>query len=168
MNIMGRPRLETLTHLGRGRMEKLYRMFYTHGPGGGTFLSLPFDHLVEHGAVHTLKWNRKDVEKVAIAGRGSADPRTVIELANRGNFSAVVLHPGIIDSYQNLLRPDVPLIYKIDGHMTLPHNPTIPATLGSIKDAVKFGATAVGMSFYPGSERTREDMERNTRSCIFG
>lgn len=156
----GRPRLRTLTHFGRGRMEKLYRMLYTNGPGGGTFLSLPFDQLVEHGAAHTFKWGKDDVTDVAITGRGSADPRTVIELANKGNFSAVVLHPGIVDKYQDLLRPDIPLIYKIDGHMTIPHNPPTSATLGSVKDALRLGATAVGMSFYPGSEKTGEDMER--------
>jgi len=159
-NIAGRLRLGTLIHLCRGRLEKLYSMLYTSGPGGGTFLSLPFDQLVEHGAAHTFKWGKDDVTDVAITGRGSADPRTVIELANKGNFSAVVLHPGIVDKYQDLLRPDIPLIYKIDGHMTIPHNPPIPATLGNVRDALRLGATAVGMSFYPGSEKTREDMER--------
>jgi len=159
-NIAGRPRLEKLTHLGRGRLEKLYRMLYQNGPSGGTFLSLPFDQLVEHGAVHTFKWEKEDVTDVDITGRGSADPRTVIELGNKGNFSAIVLHPGIVDKYQDLLRLDIPLIYKIDGHMTIPQNPPIPATIGSVKDALRLGAAAVGMSFYPGSEMTREDMIR--------
>jgi len=159
-NIAGRPRLDRLTHLGRGRLEKLYRMLYKNGPGDGTFMSLPFDQLVEHGAVHTFTWSKEDVRDIEITGRGGADPRTVIELANKGSFSAIVLHPGIVDKYQNLLRPDIPLIYKIDGHMTIPQNPPIQATMGSVKDALRLGATAVGMSFYPGSEMTREDMSR--------
>ncbi|MFW6117346.1 MAG: class I fructose-bisphosphate aldolase [Thermoproteota archaeon] len=159
-DLSSRPRLGELTHLGRGRMDKLYRMLYANGPGGGTFLSLPFDHLVEHGGAHTFKWKKDDVADVTLTGQGSADPRTVIELVNQGIFSAVVLHPGIVDKYQPLLRPDMPLIYKIDGHMSLPHNPPIHSTLGSVKDALRLGATAVGMSFYPGSEKTREDMER--------
>ncbi len=160
VNISGRPRLEKLTHLGRGRMERLHKMLYENGPGGGTFLSLPFDQLVEHGAVHTFKWSKKDVTKVATTGQGSADPRTVIELANRGDFSAVVLHPGIVDKYQDLLRLDIPLIYKLDGHMMMPQNPAIPSTIGSVEDAIRLGATAIGMTFYPGSEMTREDMTR--------
>lgn len=160
----GRPRLDHLTHIGRGRMERLYRMLYEKGTGNGTFLSLPFDQLVEHGAVHTFKWEKEDLTNIALTGRGAADPRTVIELANKGDFSAIVLHPGIVEKYQNLLAPDIPLIYKIDGHMTLPRNPPIPSTLGSVKDAVKLGAAAVGMSFYPGSEMTREDMFRI--SCV--
>lgn len=158
--IESRPRLDKLTHLGRGRLEKLYRVLYEKGPGHGTFLSLPFDQLVEHGASHIFKWEKKLPTSVATTGRGAADPRTVIELANTGNFSAVVLHPGVVDKYQELLNPGIPLIYKIDGHMTLPQNPSIPSTIGSVKDALKLGAAAVGMSYYPGSEMTREDMER--------
>ncbi len=161
-NIAGRPKLDRLTHLGRGRLEKLYRMLYQNGPGNGTFLSLPFDQLVEHGASHTFKWKKKDLTNVAITGRGSADPRTVIELANKVNFSAIVLHPGIMDKYQDLLGLNIPLIYKVDGHMTIPQNPAIPSTLGSVEDALRLGAAAVGMSFYPGSEMTREDMERTS------
>lgn len=126
-------------------------------------MSLPFDHLIEHGPAHTFKWKKDEATDFALTGQGSADPRTVIELANKGKFSAVVFHPGIVDKYQDLLSPDTPLIYKIDGHMTLPHNPVIPASLGSVKDALRLGATAVGMSFYPGSEKTREDMERISR-----
>ncbi len=159
-NIAGRPKLARLTHLGRGRLEKLHKMLYQSGPGQGTFLSLPFDQLVEHGALHTFKWEKKDFTNVAITGRGSADPKTVAELANKGNFSAIVLHPGIADKYQDLLRLDIPLIYKLDGHMTIPKNPAIPSTVGGIAHALKLGATAVGMSFYPGSSMTREDMER--------
>lgn len=159
-NLAGRPRLDRLTHLGRGRLRKLYSMLYENGPGEGTFLSLPFDQLIEHGAAHTFKWEKKDVDKLATTGRGSADPRTVIELANKGDFSAIVLHPGIAEKYQDLLSLKVPLIYKIDGHMTVPQSPPIPSIIGSVKNALNLGATAVGMSFYPGSDMTREDMER--------
>ncbi|MCW3981904.1 MAG: hypothetical protein NWE81_02135 [Candidatus Bathyarchaeota archaeon] len=159
-NIESRPRLDALPHLGRGRREKLHRMLYQNGPGHGTFLSLPFDQLVEHGAGHTFKWQKKNLKNAANTGRGAADPRTVIELANKGNFSAVVLHPGIVDKYQDLLNLKIPLIYKIDGHMTIPQDPHISATIGSVADALKLGATAIGMSFYPGSAMTRDDMER--------
>ncbi len=160
VNIESRPRLTQLSHLGRGRLEKLHKMLYAKGPGNGSFLSLPFDQLIEHGATHIFKWEKEDLSEVAATGRGSADPRTVIELANKGDFSAVVLHPGIMDKYQELLKLDVPLIYKIDGHMTIPQNPPILSTIGSIKEAMRLGAAAVGMSFYPGSGMTREDMER--------
>ena len=159
-SIKSRPKLTQLTHLGRGRLEKLNKMLYANGPGNGTFLSLPFDQLIEHGAAHIFKWAKEDLSEVRITGRGSADPRTVIELANIGDFSAVVLHPGIVDKYQELLNLNVPLIYKIDGHMSIPQNPHILSTIGSIKEALRLGADAIGASFYPGSEMNRVDMER--------
>ncbi|UCH32210.1 MAG: hypothetical protein JSV05_02130 [Candidatus Bathyarchaeota archaeon] len=158
--IRSRPMLSRLTHLGRGRLEKLHRMLYQNGPGKGTFLSLPFDQLIEHGAAHIFKWEKENLTDISVTGRGSADPRTVIELANKGGFSAIVLHPGIVDKYQDLLNLNIPLIYKIDGHMTLPQNPSAPSTIGSIREALKLGASAIGMSFYPGSESTKEDMKR--------
>ena len=159
-HIRSRPMLSRLAHLGRGRLERLHKMLYQNGPGNGTFLSLPFDQLVEHGAAHIFKWEKENPRDISVTGRGSADPRTVIELANKGSFSAIVLHPGIVDKYQDLLNLNIPLIYKIDGHMTLPRNPSAPSTIGSIAEALRLGATAVGMSFYPGSESTKEDMKR--------
>jgi class I fructose-bisphosphate aldolase len=161
--ITSRPRLEVLSNLDRGRQEKLYRMFYEHGPGNGTFLSLPFDQLIEHGAVHTFKWKKKERKINEKTGIGAADPRTVIELANKGNFSAIVLHPGLANKYRDLLRIDVPLIYKIDGHMTLPQDSPIPSIIGSINDAMRLGATAVGMTLYAGSSQTKEDIIRVSR-----
>ena len=96
-NVQKRPTLETIAsegNLGRPRMAELYRMFYVNGPGHGTMLSLPFDQLVEHGVGHTFKWAR------------SADPRAIIELGNRGCFSALALSIGQAEKYQNLIRPD--------------------------------------------------------------
>jgi DhnA family fructose-bisphosphate aldolase class Ia len=54
-------------------------MFYVNGPGRGKFLGLPFDQRVEHGAGHMAKWER------------SAEPDAVIELANEGEVSVLVL-----------------------------------------------------------------------------
>ena len=79
-------------------------MFYAHGPGNGKFLSLPFDQRVEHGPGHMAKWER------------AAEPDIVIELANKGNYSALVLPIRTAEKYQNLISPEVPLIVKVDGH----------------------------------------------------
>lgn len=77
-----RPKHSDMKHLGRGVQEKLYRMLHEHGPGYGTFLGLPFDQLVEHGPGPEWKWER------------SAKPTSVIKLANKGDFSALVLSIG--------------------------------------------------------------------------
>jgi class I fructose-bisphosphate aldolase len=131
-------------------MAELYSMFYAHGPGHGTMLSLPFDQLVEHGVGHTLKWER------------SGDPRAVIELANRGNFSAIALSIGQAEKYQNLIRPDIPLIVKVDGHFLV--GKEVPyarhSMMSTVERAVTAGANAIGFTFYIGGEETQEDVER--------
>lgn len=152
-NVLGRPTIETIArdgNLGRARMTELYNMFYTHGPGNGTMLSLPFDQLVEHGIGHTLKWQR------------SADPRAVIELANRGNFSALALSIGQAEKYQNLIRPDLPLIVKVDGHFLIGKEVDYPrqSNMATVERAVAAGANAIGFTFYIGGEETEVDVER--------
>jgi class I fructose-bisphosphate aldolase len=152
-NISIRPTLETIARdgsLGRARTAELYNMFYTHGPGYGTMLSLPFDQLVEHGIGHTLKWER------------AADPRAVIELANRGNFSALALSIGQAEKYQNLIRPDLPLIIKVDGHFLIGKEVYYPrhSNMATVERAVAAGANAIGFTFYIGGEETEEDVER--------
>lgn len=153
VNVAKRPTLERIAfegNIGRSRMQELYNMFYKNGPGYGTMLSLPFDQLVEHGIGHAFKWER------------SADPRAVIELANRGTFSAMALSIGQAEKYQNLIRPDLPLIIKLDGHFLVGKDVPYPrhSTMSSVDRALEAGANAIGFTFYFGGENTMEDAER--------
>lgn len=152
-NVARRPTLEKIAYegnIGRARTAELYNMFYMHGPGNGTMLSLPFDQLVEHGVGHMLKWER------------CADPRAVIELANRGCFSALALSIGQAEKYQNLIKPNLPLIVKVDGHFLI--GKEVPyarhSTMSTVERAVKAGANAIGFTFYIGGEETEQDAER--------
>lgn len=153
VNVNERPTLERISYegnLGRGRTAELYNMFYCHGPGNGTMLILPFDQLVGHGVGHTLKWGR------------CADPRAVIELANRGNFSALALSIGQAEKYQNLIRPDLPLIVKVDGHFLTGREVSYPrhSTMSNVKRALNVGANAIGCLISIGNEKTEQDVER--------
>ncbi len=155
-NVLARPTLETIYRSGameRGRFMKLYSILYEHGPGNGTFLTLPFDQLVEHGPGHQFKWER------------SADPGAVIELANRGCFSALALSIGQAEKYQQDIG-NVPLIVKIDGHLNLgksmkEHHPR-PVDMASIERAARV-ADAIGIAWYPGERQSGQDMERIAR-----
>ncbi len=162
-NVALRPRLEKMRFLEAGVEANLYRMLYTHGPGNGTALFMPFDQKSsEHGPGHEFLWERDNAtaEEINIRGKGSADMRAIAELVNGGNFSGYVLHPGNVRQFRHLFRPDIPLIYKIDGHITQPQSAGIMSTVGSIEDALRHGASAVGLTIYPGGEHVKDDLER--------
>jgi class I fructose-bisphosphate aldolase len=162
-NIDVRPRLEKLRFLEPGVEGNLYRMLYVHGPGNGTALFMPFDQKSsEHGPGHEFLWERDNAttEEINIRGKGSADIRAIAELVNRGNFSGYVLHPGNVRQFKHLFRPDIPLIYKIDGHISQPQSAGIMSTVGTVEDALRYGASAIGLTIYPGGEHVRADFER--------
>lgn len=162
-NVAVRPRLERMRFLEAGVEASLYRMLYTHGPGNGTALFMPFDQKSsEHGPGHEFLWERDDAtaEEINLRGKGSADMRAIAELVNCGNFSGCVLHPGNVRQFRHLFRPDIPLIYKIDGHITQPQSAGIMSTVGAVEDALRYGASAVGLTIYPGGEHVKADLER--------
>ncbi len=162
-NVAVRPRLEKMRFLEAGVEANLYRMLYSHGPGNGTALFMPFDQKSsEHGPGHEFLWERDDAtaEEINLRGKGSADIRAIAELVNSGNFSGYVLHPGNIRQSKHLFRPDIPLIYKIDGHITQPLSAGIMSTAGTIEDALRCGASAIGLTIYPGGEHIKADLER--------
>lgn len=162
-NVAVRPRLERMRFLEAGVEASLYRMLYTHGPGNGTALFMPFDQKSsEHGPGHEFLWERDDAtaEEINLRGKGSADMRVIAELVNCGNFSGYVLHPGNVRQFRHLFRPDIPLIYKIDGHITQPQSAGIMSTVGTVEDALRYGASAVGLTIYPGGEQVKADLER--------
>lgn len=152
-NVADRPRLEQISRDGVMKPEvksKLHRMLYESGPGNGTLLNLPFDQLIEHGIGHTLKWER------------AADPRAVIELANKGCFSAIALSIGQAEKYRNLINKALPLIVKLDGHLLIGKEVAYArqSTMSSVARAVDARADAIGFTFYVGGEETERDMER--------
>lgn len=162
-NVAVRPNLEKMRFLEAGVEANLYQMFYSHGPGNGTALFMPFDQKSsEHGPGHEFLWERDNAtaEEINLKGKGSADIRAIAELVNKGNFSGYVLHPGNIRQSKHLFRPDIPLIYKIDGHMSQPQSAGIMSTVGSIEDALMYGASAIGLTIYPGGPHVKDDFEK--------
>jgi class I fructose-bisphosphate aldolase len=148
--IRERPRLEGYRHLGHGVQKRLYEMFWAHDRKG-VGLFLPFDQEWEHGPAHAM--DNRD-ERVG-------DPQKVIELANEGKFSGLVLHPGQAEKYGKDLNADVPLILKMDGHHTIGKaDQPRHATFCSLERAMRAGATAVGLTYYLGSTEDAKDIKR--------
>ena len=124
-------------------------MLYGHGPGGGTLLILPIDQGLEHGPVDFF------------ANPESLDPRYQYELARDGRFSAIALHIGLAEKYFHEYAGEVPLILKLNGKTAIPPDTQAFSSLtGTVEDAVRLGADAVGYTVYVGSPAQDRDFRQ--------
>ncbi|MGA8302605.1 MAG: fructose-bisphosphate aldolase [Thermoplasmata archaeon] len=143
-----RPLRPTLAQMGLnpGKRTRLKRLLYDHGPGGGTLLVLPIDQGLEHGPVDFF------------ANPDSLDPKYQYDLAKEGNFSAIALHIGLAEKYFHEYAGDVPLILKLNGKTGIPSDAqAFSALTGTVEDAVRLGADAVGYTVYVGSPSQDRD-----------
>jgi class I fructose-bisphosphate aldolase len=149
-----RPNLNDLG-LSPGKRTRLKHMLYDHGPGGGTLLILPIDQGLEHGPVDFF------------SNPQAEDPDYQFRLAFEGNFSAIALHIGLAEKYFHQWAGDVPLILKINGKTSIPTDAEAFSGLtGSVEDAVRLGAEAVGYTLYVGSPAQDRDFEQLHRVRI--
>ena len=140
-----RPRLSTLG-LSPGKRTRLKRLLYDHGPGGGTLLILPIDQGLEHGPVDFF------VNPAAL------DPEYQYQLARDGRFSAIALHIGLAEKYYHEYAGEVPLVLKLNGKTGIPSDAeAFSALTGTVEDAVRLGADAVGYTVYVGSPAQDRD-----------
>ncbi len=138
----------SLRHLGLapGKMTRLKRLLYDHGPGGGTMLVLPIDQGLEHGPADFF------------ANPDALSPAYQYDLAREGNFSAIALHIGLAEKYFHEYAGDVPLILKLNGKTGIPSDAQAFSPLtGTVEDAVRLGADAVGYTIYVGSPAQDRD-----------
>ena len=145
-----RPTLEEL-NLNSGKKARLHRLLYTYGPANGTLLLLPYDHGIEHGPIDFL------------GNPDSASPAYLFGLAIEGRFSGVVTHHGVAARYFPPFAGRIPLILKINGKTNVPSDADAFSPLtGSVEDAVRLGADAVGYTIYVGSSSQDRDIAQVT------
>jgi fructose-bisphosphate aldolase, class I len=138
--------------LSPGKRARLRRLLFDHGPGGGTLLVLPIDQGLEHGPVDFF------------ANPAALDPAYQYELAKQGNFSAIALHIGLATKYFHEYAGDVPLILKLNGRTNIPSGAEpFSALTGTVEDAVRLGADAVGYTLYVGSPAQDRDFRQFTQ-----
>jgi len=99
-------------------------------------LYLAYDQGLEHGPED---FNDKNV-----------DPEYVIDIANKGKYSAFICQKGIAEKYKDKIK--IPLIIKLNGKTNLVKGDPISRQLCTVKEAIKLGAVAVGYTIYVGSE----------------
>lgn len=144
-----RPRLEEMSHLAHGKRARLQRLLYGHGPKNGTLLVLPIDQGLEHGPVDFVD------------NPDALDPDFEFRLALEGNYSAIALHQGLAEKYAGKYLGKVPLIIKLNGKTNIPPDTDALSPLtGTVEDAVRLGADAVGYTIYVGSSAQYEDFSQ--------
>jgi len=143
-----RPTIDDLA-LSPGKRARLHRFLYEYGPGNGTLLLLPIDQGMEHGPVDFFD------------NPDSIDPEFQYRLALEGNYSGIALHYGLAAKHFSKYAGKVPLLLKINGKTNVPSDdePFSPLT-GSVEDAVRLGADAVGYTLYVGSPRQGDDIRQ--------
>lgn len=143
-----RPRLEQL-NLPAGKKIRLHRIFEQFSPGQGRVMILPIDQGLEHGPVDFFP------------NPESENPEYQLRLAVEGKFSAIAFHVGLAEKYLNPFAGKIPVILKLNGKTNIPPdaNAFSPLT-GSVEDAVRLGADAVGYTLYIGSPAQDADIRQ--------
>ena len=146
--IVQRPTLQQM-NLSAGKKARLHRLLYQFGPANGTLLLLPYDHGIEHGPVDFMD------------NPDSADPSYLFQLAIDGNFSGIVTHTGVAQRYYADFAGQIPLIVKLNGKTAIPPDDAAFSPLtGTVEDAARVGADAVGYTLYLGSPAQDRDMQQ--------
>ncbi len=103
---------------------------------------LAYDQGLEHGSED---FNLKNV-----------DPTYILDIALESHYNAVILQSGIAEKYYHEAYKDIPLVVKLNGKTSIPHLTPISRQICSVDRALKIGASAVGYTIYPGSDREPE------------
>ena len=138
-----------LATLSPGKRTRLRRLLFEFGPGNGTLLLLPIDQGIEHGP------------RDFFPNPASKDPEYQFHLAAEAGYSAIACQIGLAEKYYPDYAGQVPLLLKINGKTDIPPSDEALSPLnGSVEDAVRLGADAVGYTLYVGSPRQERDLEQ--------
>jgi class I fructose-bisphosphate aldolase len=132
--------LDKLDYLSLGKRVRLQRLLYDYGPGDGKMLILPIDQGLEHGPIDFLP------------NPPCENPEYQWKMALEGGFSGIALHLGLAEKYAKKYAGKVPIVLKINGKTNIPSDAhALSPMTGSVEDAVRIGADAVGYTLYVGS-----------------
>jgi class I fructose-bisphosphate aldolase len=113
--------------------------------GTGKCLILPVDQGFEHGPARSFAVNPPGY-----------DPRYHFELAIEAGCNAYAAPLGFLEAGAADFAGDIPLILKLNNHDVLyDEKDPAPAVTASVRDALRLGCAAVGLTIYPGSSRCK-------------
>src|SRR5262249_38844423 len=138
-----------------GSLTNLARML-GHGTLGGTgkMVILPVDQRFEHGPHRSFAPNPP-----------AYDPDYHFQLAIDAGCNAYAAPLGFLESGAVKFAGQIPLILKLNNSDTLSKIEPCSAITGSVKDALRLGASAIGYTIYPGSG-ARNTMYEELRELI--
>jgi len=140
---------DALQHLPVGRKSRLIGLT---SRTGGRLAILPIDQGLEHGPIDFL-----DVPE-------AGDPRHQFQLAVDGGFSAIATHLGLAEAYLPEFVGRIPLVLKLNGKTGVPPDDEAFSPLtGSVEDALRLNAAAVGYTLYVGSPAQDRDIAQLAR-----
>jgi fructose-bisphosphate aldolase, class I len=129
-----------------GVRSNLARML-NHGKlaGTGKMVILPVDQGFEHGPARSFAVNPP-----------AYDPRYHFQLALDAGCNAYTAPLGFLEAGAAEYAGEIPLILKLNSHDVLyDEKDPAPAITASVRDALRIGAAAVGMTIYPGSAHAK-------------
>jgi class I fructose-bisphosphate aldolase len=130
--------------------NNLSRML-NHGrlAGTGKFVILPVDQGFEHGPARSFAINPP-----------AYDPRYHFQLAIDAGCNAFAAPLGLLEAGVAEYAGEIPLILKVNNHDVLnDERDPAPSMTASVKDALRLGAAAVGLTIYPGSTQEKSMYE---------
>ena len=139
-----------------GVKEKLYRLMNSGTLAGtGKLVILPVDQGFEHGPARSFQPNP-----------AGYNPHYHFNLALEAGCSAYAAPLGALEAGAADFAGQIPLILKLNNSdsMFTSEDP-IPAVTGSVGDALRLGASAIGFTIYPGSAH-RNAMYEEIRELI--
>ncbi len=131
-----------------GTLANLARIMNTGRLAGtGKFVILPVDQGFEHGPARSFASNPP-----------AYNPLYHFQLAIDAGCNAYAAPLGFLEAGAREFAGDLPLILKVNDHDLLGGDEKDPdqAITGSVEDALRIGAVAVGFTIYPGSTNARK------------
>jgi class I fructose-bisphosphate aldolase len=136
-----------------GTLTNLSRLL-NHGRlgGSGRFVILPVDQGFEHGPARSFA-----------ANSAGYDPRYHFDLAIAAGCNAYAAPLGFLEAGAAEFAGEIPLILKLNNSDSLTGgSDPAPALTGTVDDALRLGASAIGFTIYPASA-WRNEMYRQIR-----
>lgn len=126
--------------------ENLARMLNTGKLGGtGKLVILPVDQGFEHGPARSFAANPE-----------AYDPHYHFQLAVDAGLNAYAAPLGMLEAGVETFKNKIPLILKLNSSNSLLPKSAAPdqAITGSVKEAVRLGCAAIGLTIYPGGDKS--------------